>query len=88
MKAVRLAITGRVQGVGYRWWTVSTARRLGLGGWVRNERDGSVSAHVEGEDAVVDALIEACRSGPAGARVTNVAPVPASAEDFAEFSQH
>jgi acylphosphatase len=65
----RLMIRGRVQGVGYRDWTMSTAQRLGLSGWVRNRRDGSVEALIVGDDSAVGSMIEACRSGPALARV-------------------
>jgi len=68
----RLAITGRVQGVGYRDWAITTALRLGLTGWVRNRMDGSVEALVVGEDQDVGAMIDACRRGPAMARVDNV----------------
>ena len=68
----RLTITGRVQGVGYRDWTIGTARRLGLTGWVRNRRDGAVEALVVGGDAAVGAMIEACRHGPSMARVDTV----------------
>ena len=70
--AARLVIEGRVQGVGYRWWTVMTARRLGLSGWVRNRADGSVEALAVGAAAAVDALAEACRQGPQSARVARV----------------
>ena len=73
MRSVRLAISGRVQAVGYRAWTVDTALRLGLRGWVRNRRDGTVEALVIGEDAVVAAMIDACRQGPPAARVADVA---------------
>lgn len=68
----RLAITGRVQGVGYRDWAVATGRRLGLSGWVRNRTDGSVEALVGGDDEAVGRMIEACRRGPALARVDAV----------------
>ena len=72
MKAVRLTITGRVQGVGYRDWAIRTARTLDLRGWVRNRRDGSVEALVAGDEAAVSAMIEACRRGPVSARVDGV----------------
>jgi acylphosphatase len=82
-KTVRLVISGRVQGVSYRWWTVGEATKRGLNGWVRNRRDGSVEALVSGPAAEVDALIEACRQGPAAARVTNIEVI---AEDSAVSS--
>ena len=59
-------IRGRVQGVGYRAWTERTACERGLGGWVRNRRDGAVEAVFMGETAAVDAMLAACRAGPAG----------------------
>jgi acylphosphatase len=62
-------IRGRVQGVGFRAWTEYTALEHGLEGWVRNRRDGSVEAVFAGSQAKVAAMIEACRSGPPGARV-------------------
>jgi len=68
----RLAITGRVQGVGYRDWAVAAGQRLGLSGWVRNRSDGSVEALVAGDDDAVGRMIEACRHGPTLARVDAV----------------
>jgi acylphosphatase len=68
----RLTITGRVQGVGYRDWTIGTARRLGLTGWVRNCADGSVEALLVGDDNAVGEMIEACRRGPRMAHVDAV----------------
>jgi len=68
----RLAVTGRVQGVGYRDWVMEMAERLGLSGWVRNRVDGSVEAVIVGDDAAVGRMIEACRRGPTAARVDAV----------------
>jgi len=65
----RLTIKGRVQGVGYRDWAMTTGRRLGLAGWVRNLRDGAVEALIVGDETAVGTMIEACRKGPAMARV-------------------
>lgn len=73
MGSVRLRITGRVQGVGYRAWALDTARRLGLRGWVRNRADGSVEALVIGEEDSVATMVEACREGPVAACVAEVA---------------
>jgi acylphosphatase len=68
----RLTITGRVQGVGYRDWTLATGRELGLAGWVRNRSDGSVEALIVGDEAAVGRMIEACRRGPPLARVDGI----------------
>ena len=71
-KAERVRIKGRVQGVGFRIWTRTEAERLGITGWVRNEKDGSVAAFLEGSDEAVSAMLEALWSGPPGAVVGNV----------------
>src|SRR3954468_11441660 len=71
-RSVRLIIKGRVQGVAYRYWTVTEATARGLDGWVRNRRDGSVEAFVSGPTAAVDEMIEACRRGPRSARVMDI----------------
>ena len=73
VRSVRLRITGRVQGVGYRAWAIVAAERLGVRGWVRNRGDGSVEALVIGSEDAVAAMIEACRNGPLAARVAEVA---------------
>jgi acylphosphatase len=68
----RLTITGRVQGVGYRDWVITTGEHLGLTGWVRNRRDGAVEALIVGEEDAVGQMIEACRRGPSLARVDQI----------------
>ena len=69
MNGRRLRIHGRVQGVFFRAWTAEQARELGLTGWVRNRRDGSVELIAFGEQGALDALIHRCGRGPSGARV-------------------
>ena len=70
--ARRFVISGRVQGVGFRWFTQDTAAREGVKGWVRNLPDGRVEALVEGDEEAVTRVERAIRSGPRGARVDNV----------------
>ncbi len=67
--ARRALVSGAVQGVGFRWATRAEARRLGLGGWVRNLVDGRVEARFEGQPGAVSALERWLASGPPGARV-------------------
>jgi len=72
MRTVHVRIDGRVQGVGYRAWTARTATELGLAGWVRNRRDGSVEAVFQGPADVVDAMVRLARTGPRYAAVEQV----------------
>ena len=65
-------VRGTVQGVGFRWFVQRTANRLGLAGWVRNRKDGTVEVYAEGDDAMFPALADALRQGPGGARVTHL----------------
>ena len=71
--AKHLRISGRVQGVGFRYSMQHEARRLGITGWVRNCRDGTVEAIVEGSEEAVEAILEWARRGPPVARVQGVA---------------
>src|ERR1700692_2194983 len=65
---LHVTIRGRVQGVGYRYWVEQQARALGLEGWVRNRRDGSVEALFAGPADVVADMIALSRRGPSSAR--------------------
>lgn len=73
MQTVRLVISGRVQGVGFRYYFERTAQQHGVTGWVRNRRDGDVEALIQGADDAVAAVIEWARRGPRNADVTHVA---------------
>ena len=70
--ARRLIIGGRVQGVGFRYFTQEAAAREGATGWVRNRPDGRVEAYIEGEAETVTRLERALRRGPPAARVDDV----------------
>lgn len=76
----RLLVSGRVQRVGYRDWTVRNARELGLTGWVRNLSDGRVEILADGDEVALGKLLDALRSGPRLAEVENVETLPATEE--------
>ncbi len=85
---LRARVTGRVQGVGFRWSAIGEARRLGLRGRVRNAEDGSVEVEAAGAAGALAELLAWLRRGPSGARVTGVEVDPAGPwpDDFdAEF---
>jgi len=67
-----LKISGRVQGVGFRYSMHAEAEQLGITGWVRNRRDGTVEAAVDGAAEAVAAIVAWAQRGPRGARVTEV----------------
>jgi len=82
--AKHLKISGRVQGVGFRYSMLEEAERVGVTGWVRNRRDGTVEAVVDGAAGAVDAILAWARRGPRGAHVTDVevAEIPENFERF------
>ena len=82
----RLRIHGIVQGVGFRYSLQREAQRLGLAGWVRNRRDGTVEAVVEGPAAAVEAIVAWSNRGPPSARVDAVV-VSAAEGPFEGFEQ-
>jgi acylphosphatase len=69
---VRFVVSGRVQGVGFRWFIREAARQHRLAGWVRNRPDGSVELEASGDDVACREFIETIRQGPPGARVDDV----------------
>lgn len=86
MIARHVRVTGRVQGVAFRAWAKEMAEDLDVRGWVRNNPDGSVEAHVEGDEGRVEDFIGQLRHGPALARVDDLDSKPAEAQNFAGFA--
>ena len=85
---VRLAITGRVQGVGFRESMRAVAQALEINGWVRNCEDGSVEAVTQGNEFAIEQLVAWCHNGPPGANVKFVnADLVESSETFIAFTR-
>jgi acylphosphatase len=83
--SVDVTVTGRVQGVSFRYYTGEEAGRLGVSGWVSNEPDGTVAGHFEGEAQAVDALVDWCGNGPRLASVERVDVRPGVDEGLTSF---
>jgi acylphosphatase len=84
-RTVHARVEGRVQGVGYRAWVEHTARSLGLAGWVRNLRDGSVEMMLQGASENVTAMLRSCEHGPPDARVTKIEILGEGASAYTAF---
>lgn len=82
-RILRVRLTGSVQRVGFRMWMEREALVRGVEGWVRNRKDGAVESVFAGVEEAVDSLVEACSSGPPGARVTKVEILAAAEADLA-----
>ena len=80
-----MLVSGRVQGVGFRWAIEREAERLGVDGWVRNLSDGRVEARFEGDDEAVEAAADVCRRGPDTAAVESVQVSEVEPEGAAGF---
>ena len=86
MKSARhVRITGLVQGVFFRAWTREEARKLGVSGWARNCPDGSVEAHLEGDEEAVERMVALLHDGPPHAQVSNVEVRDAETEGPTSF---
>jgi acylphosphatase len=81
----RVIVSGRVQGVGFRYAVARFARTRSVRGWVRNRTDGTVEALLEGDDEGVAAVIRFCGAGPRGAAVTGIEVTEADATGAVEF---
>lgn len=81
MESIHLEVSGRVQGVGFRWFVVEKARRLQLSGWVRNRPDGRVEIAASGNVDALAQLESAVTNGPPGAQVTKVSRLSHIAAD-------
>ena len=85
--AARLVVTGKVQMVGYRAWTVREAQRRSLRGWVRNRTDGTVEILAIGDAIDISSLVTACRQGPRHAQVQSVERFSAEDDGNEGFKQ-
>ncbi len=85
MKAVRLVIKGRVQGVGFRYFVLHQARLFGVRGFVKNQQDGSVLVEAVGEEEIINHFIECCRQGPPLAKVTELLVNSSLFTDYEDF---
>ncbi len=81
----RAVISGRVQGVGFRFFAERAAREAGVTGWVRNLPDGTVETVVEGEETAVNQYFDRVRIGPIGGRVTAMQPENIPPQGFSFF---
>lgn len=84
-KSIQLMISGKVQGVGFRYFCNQKARQLDVSGFVSNRADGSVYAEAEGSEESLSAFVEYCKKGPAASRVVRLDVLPQPVCNYAGF---
>jgi len=85
IKRVKLVISGRVQGVGFRYWVKKTAWELGIAGWVKNLSDGRVEAVFEGNEMLIKKIINECWQGPPLSKVDEVKVIREKVKEMKGF---
>ncbi|PWB38562.1 MAG: acylphosphatase [Parcubacteria group bacterium] len=85
IKAVNITIYGQVQGVGFRYYLKSIAQQERVGGFARNQADGSVYIEAEGTPLAVDSFLAQCKKGPSSAQIKDVYVVPGQVKNYADF---
>lgn len=85
MKHIQIKITGRVQGVGFRYTTKVVADQMGVRGMVRNEKDGSLYIEAEGDDMLLEVFLEWCHEGPDRAIIEHVEVTPGEMKQYMNF---
>jgi acylphosphatase len=85
--SMHLRISGRVQGVGYRAALQNAAQANGITGWVRNRRDGTVEAVLQGSPESIESVLAWARRGPPSARVSDLKAEPAQGEFDRPYSR-
>lgn len=83
--AKRLIVSGRVQGVGFRYFSQETAQRFGIKGWVRNLNDGTVELHAEGTEQEIGAFEQALKDGNRFVGVERIEETEANDQEFRSF---
>lgn len=86
MKRYSFLVTGRVQGVGYRYFAIRSAEKLGVTGWVSNRADGAVEGEAQAAPEILGEFIAALRRGPQASRVDDVETTEVSLSDEKKFS--
>lgn len=85
MKSIKMTVSGRVQGVFFRASTKAVADQMGIKGFVKNQKDGTVLIHAEGEAIMMDSFIDWCKYGPDDARVDDVAMEDVEVKNYRNF---
>ena len=85
LKSISIQVLGKVQNVGFRFYTKKKAQSIGINGFVKNQNDGSVFAEAEGSSENIDLFIEYCKNGPEWARVDKVNIQEIPFQDYREF---
>jgi acylphosphatase len=85
MKHINIRVTGKVQGVSFRATTKATADQMGVRGFVRNEKDGSVYIEAEGDDLLLEVFLEWCHEGSDRSKIENVIVEPGELKNYQNF---
>ena len=85
LKSISIQVSGKVQNVGFRYYTKKRAQSIGINGFVKNLSDGSVYAEAEGPSENIDLFIEFCKNGPEWARVDNINIQEIPSQDYRTF---